>query len=371
MSQPLVRSDLDNVLGAIKQGSISHYETAAKLGWTRQKVSRVIDKFDAVEHVQTTYRRNKAARLGKIPAGEFVQDFVHNPRVIQEPTPEIVGADSHVEPDITRIRESAERRFAAKSQRAEQKRHQKVRFPFGPVALFFVSDQHIGAEGTDVARMFREQEQIVNTPGAYVWQTGDVVDSMIMGRLISENMNPSLPVYEQWQLAKAYLAGFGERLVAHVAGNHDNWHRKLTGVDYARDICPDGPLYDSDEIRATVHVGNQEFAVYSRHKTRGNSIYNPTHGLERIARFDTSRYQIYAAAHVHRGAVAREFTLDGDRKIALMSGTYKTEDSWALEMGFEKHDSSTACAVVLHDDGSFWATSNLQAVMNYQRACYR
>ena len=288
-----------------------------------------------------------------------------------EPVPEIVGAGPKVDPGVEEIRRSAERRFRAKAERAVQKEHQRVTFPHGPVALFFCGDQHAGAEGSDVGRMFAEQELINRTPAAYVWQMGDVVDNFVIGKLIAENMNPSLPVFEQWALAKHYLDGFGDRLVAYTGGNHEAWTLKLSGIDYRRDICPDGVLYDGDEIRATVGVGPHRFRVWARHRWQGHSMYNPTHPMERAARFDSARFDLYVGAHVHKGAMAREFVLDGERKLALLSGTYKAHDSYARAIGFPANDGSTAVGVVLHDDGSYFACADLEAIRRYMVAVYR
>jgi hypothetical protein len=286
------------------------------------------------------------------------------------PMPLVEGATSEVEVDVEVIKEAARKRYELKARRAQQKDNQHIRFDYGPVAIFIVSDQHFGNQGTDVGRVFDEQRIIMKTPASYVWQAGDVVDSFIVGKLIAENFKPSLPIFEQWALARAYLKEFKDKLLAHVAGNHDHWHYRLTGIDYAREITPSTVLYDSDEIRATIHVGDKQFRINSRHKVRGNSMYNITHGLERLARFDSPDFDIYAAAHVHRGAVAREFTLNEQRKLAVMSGSYKTIDSYARQVGFERHDASTAVGIVLEDDGTFWATANIKAVMKYQRAVY-
>jgi hypothetical protein len=274
------------------------------------------------------------------------------------PMPMIEGASPDVEVDIEAIKEAARKRYELKARRAEKKDDQHIRFG------------HFGNRGTDVGRAFDEQKTILDTPGSYVWQAGDIVDSFIVGKLIAENFAPGLAIFEQWALAREYLKNWGDKLIAHVAGNHDQWHYKLTGIDYAREITPATVLYDSDEIRATIHVGEQKFRILSRHKVRGNSIYNITHGLERLARFDTPDFDIYAAAHVHRGAVAREFTLNEQRKLALMSGSYKVVDSFARSVGFERHDSSTAVGIVFEDDGTFWATSNINSVLKYMQKCY-
>jgi hypothetical protein len=71
----LRESDLETVLQAARQGSTSHYETGAKLGWTRQRISRVAKKFGAIEHIKTIYEQNKAGRRGEL-TGEVETPFV-------------------------------------------------------------------------------------------------------------------------------------------------------------------------------------------------------------------------------------------------------------------------------------------------------
>lgn len=286
------------------------------------------------------------------------------------PQASISGADADVDVDIEAIKETAERRFASKAARDEAKRRQEINFPHGPVCIFFVGDQHIGNEGTDVARIFAEQELMLDTPGAYVWQTGDGVDDFVIGGLIKENWNPSLPIYEQWKLFEHYMQSFGDRLVAYNSGNHEQFARKVVGVDLAREICPKGILYDADEIAATITVAGTPFRAISRHKYLRSSQFSQTHGQEHWARFSDSSHDIYVGAHRHTGAVAREFVLGEERKLAIQTGTYKMVDSYAREKGFGRHDCSTACALLLHDDGSFFATSSLKAARNYMKAVY-
>ena len=151
---------------------------------------------------------------------------------------------------------------------------------------------------------------------------------------MAQNMKPSTPVWEQWVLAQDYLAGFSERLVAVVGGNHGAWTQMLTGIDYRRDITPEGVLYDGDEIRAEVRVGAHTFRVWTRHQWRGRSIYNQTHGQERAARFSDPAYDFYVGAHTHTGAVCREFIHEGRRKAAIQIGAYKRFDDYALRLGF-------------------------------------
>lgn len=295
----------------------------------------------------------------------------------KEIIPIIEGAGPRATPRVGEIRREAEARYQAKASRAQQKQNQHIVFgdseAAGPIALFFCGDQHIGNAGTDVKRMFDEQELIKNTPASYVVQMGDVSDNFIVGKLMAENAKPSIAVWDQWELAKYYLHAWEERIVAFCGGNHGAWTMKVSGIDYQRDICPDGILYDGDELHFNVHVGSEAsepFRVMARHKWRGSSIYNVTQGLERSAKLDHPDFDIYAGAHIHQGAVAREFIHNRSRKMALMSGAYKIEDDYAIEQGFGPNDASTATCVVLHPDGSFFGCSNIHAVSHYMKAVH-
>jgi hypothetical protein len=285
----------------------------------------------------------------------------------------IYGTSGAKSGNVEDIIEEMARRYDRKDERAREKSNQHIYFDGGPIALCFVGDQHIGNAGTDIRRVIDEQNTILETPGAFCWQMGDSVDNFIVGRLMAENMKPAAPVWEQWEVAQWYLERWRERLLAYNGGNHDAWTLKVSGIDYRRDITPDGVLYDGDRIDATVHVGDAQFRVTSRHKWAGNSKYNPTHGMEGGkggAMHSDPNFDIYVGAHFHKGAVAREFIHNGERKISVLTGTYKIHDDYALQEGFEKHDASTASAVILHEDGSFFGTSNLKACLYYMKALY-
>lgn len=337
------------------------------------------------------WNEGEIAKLLELGAEQFALDYPHRTydaarhklfrlraeghAATTEPAlPEITGnivADSprHVD----EIRAASEAMFQARQQQEATGLRNVIQFGGGPVAIFFVGDQHIGNAGTDVRRIFEEQEVIMATPGAYVVMTGDTVDNFIIGKLISQNMYESLAVRDQWTLACAYIENFGTRIIAKVSGNHDQWTTKLMGLDYDRRITPNGILYDTDDITFTAYTTSTSdgVCVRVRHKWRGGSIYNPSHGIERAARFDSSRPDVFVGAHVHQGATAREFILDGQRKLALMSSSYKVIDTYQKQEGFPDNDASTAVALVIEDDGSFWGTSNIRAVGRYMQRVYR
>lgn len=287
------------------------------------------------------------------------------------PSPEITGVTAGERPDIDAIRQRAEAQYAAVAKTHERRKHQHLHFTHAPLCLVVCADQHFGAPGVDIRRIFEEQQAIMRTPGTYVLLGGDTVDNMIVGRLMSQQMFTSTTQEESWALAEDYVRRFEDRIVGAVSGNHTQWTTKMLGVDYDRQIVRDAALYDTDDLLVTVHAGPHELLLRLRHKWSGNSIYNPTHGIERAARFDSSRPDVYIGCHVHKGAMAREFVLDARRKLAMLAGTYKMVDSYARTEGFPANDASTAVALVIHADGSYFGTGNLYAALNYMRAIYR
>jgi hypothetical protein len=287
--------------------------------------------------------------------------------------PAISGATAESDIDIERAIEEQHRRWKEKHHRAQKKQRQTIRFDTGPICLVFLGDQHIGNAGTDIKRVKREQDLILQMPGTWCLQMGDLVDNMIIGRLKRQNAKPSSDVWSQWQVAKWYLERFSEHesIVGYVGGNHGAFTLKLTGgIDYRRDICPDGVLFDGDDIKVTVSVGAADYTIWARHKWRGNSIYNPTHGQERAMRFQDPDPDIYVGAHTHEGSMYREVVHEGRRKAAIQLGTYKIHDDYAREQGYPGGDGSTACAVILHDDGSMHGMADLAAAKRYMQAIY-
>lgn len=289
----------------------------------------------------------------------------------QEPTPYISGVTSRGEDDFEEVYRRAVYDFKRKASTHHKRKHQIIQFPYGPILIVFAGDQHFGNAGTDVERAFREAELIRSTPGAYAWLMGDICDNYIVGKLQAVRFASRSSVPDEWLLSRKYLETLGDKIIAVNSGNHPGWTEMLTGIDYDREITPEGPLYDTDEITATVRVGRGSVVIRARHKWKGNSIYNPTHGMERAARFDTPNVDILAGAHTHPGAMVREFNLDGKPRLAVQSSAYKFIDGYAKREGFTQNDWSTAAAVLIHDNGTFIGSRFLEEMCDMMRFYYR
>lgn len=270
--------------------------------------------------------------------------------------------------DVDGIFERHAKQYAASARTNERKRRQTVHLPHEAAMIVLTSDSHIGGIGTDIERLYEEQEQILSTPNTYVILGGDIVDNYVIGKLTSQNMFHQITIPEEWLLATDYMQRWDGRVIAACAGNHDVWTEKLVGLDMARSIVPKNALYDRDEVSLTVYVNDNPVKFRIRHKWRGNSEINATHAMEKSVRFDDPEPDILVGGHVHKGAMCREFHHAGKRKVAILTGTFKVIDAYQKQEGFVHHDSSTSAAVIIMPDGSFHATSNLNAACQFMHA---
>jgi len=158
-----------------------------------------------------------------------------------------------------------------------------------------------------------------------------------------------------------------------LMGNHDNWLEALVGVSYfereLQDLKP-SVIFDANDAIIQVQVGDWELPVRIRHQWRGTSIYNPTHGIERAAKWDHD-FLIGMGAHTHACGVVREFNIDGVTGMAMMAGTYKREDDYARRSGLPRQNNSTSVAVVINDERrSLTGFGDLQTCADYMEAIY-
>ncbi len=252
----------------------------------------------------------------------------------------------------------------------------RLTFNYGPIALVFMADLHLGSDGTDYERIEREIDIIDNTPGMYAVGVGDWLDNFIVGKLTMIRIDGTpFRVSEEWALVRHALRRLAPKLVASVAGNHDNWTHAVAGIDYLREVHQEivgrHILYGHDELCFEVLVGDALFPIKARHKWRGNSALNPTQGIERDAKMDGSYFfKVGVGAHTHASGVAREFNNRGQTALACLCGAYKREDDYAIASGFPRPNDGTAVAVILNDDGTMFGTSSLAAAADYMRVMW-
>jgi len=266
------------------------------------------------------------------------------------------------------VEESGKRR-----KKEQRKKNSAIEFSHGPIALVYLADVHAGSTGVDYRRLDRDLSIIESTPGMYAVTVGDLVDNFIVGRLQAVRFGAKFTVREEWVLAKMVLARIGPKLVSSVAGNHDLWTFKTSGIDFLEELLANinpGALYQRFDQPFILSVDSAEYAIRVRHNWRGSSIYNPTHGIERAAKFDKGRhFDVGIGAHTHASGLYRQFNNGGKTGHAILCGSYKVYDTFADETGYPLANESSAVAMVFSKDGA-WGTNNLTLVSDYLYQLY-
>lgn len=256
------------------------------------------------------------------------------------------------------------------NKRIEQIRQdQYIVFKCTPACLVFFADQHCGGEGVNYPRMYDEAQLAADMPGTLIGLVGDAVDQFIIGRLRQVALHESrIKPWEEWYLIKHYLDIVAGKLALAVPGNHPNWFEVLTGVPYFRRVMSafnPSTLYHSHEINAVVRVPGASWKMKVRHRWRGRSIYNHTHGIERGAKWDGG-FDLGVGAHNHDGAYCRDINVGGKPGLAAMCGTYKEVDSYAQDLGFPRNNGLTGVAVIFNGKtGRMLGTTDLEWAAAY------
>ncbi len=252
-------------------------------------------------------------------------------------------------------------------EKQDKKASRRVIYDDGPVVLVTIADLHLGSMGVNYLsidsdiRLIQELDKAgINVA---VLLVGDLLDGFIIGRLkdLRLHSSPFLAI-EEWGLVDYALERLAPFLIGSVAGNHDNWSWSLTGIDLLRQrhrqLTP-GILYDPYELQFILQVADQEIHVIARHNWRGRSMYNPTHGMEHKQHSIGRDADVKIGAHTHAGSLCREFN-NGDKVgHAIICGSYKEEDTYAIKLGLPPALPTSAAAVVLDEDGIMFSTSNV------------
>lgn len=256
-----------------------------------------------------------------------------------------------------------------------QRANQRIEFSHGPICLVFLADLHLGDTGVDYERLDDDIDTIVNTPGMYVCLVGDAMNNFIVGRLKDIRMGAEFSISEEWVMVKRVLARLAPKMILSVAGNHDLWTFALTTVDYLKDVHarvnPD-ILYSKFDNTVTLGIGEEAHVLRARHKWKGYSQYNATHGVEWAAKFDKGRhFDIGIAAHTHVSGLYRQFNNGGKTGHAIVCGSYKFYDTYSVKLGFPQANEAAAVALIIDENGSaVFGTNNLDSAASYMRAMY-
>jgi hypothetical protein len=214
-----------------------------------------------------------------------------------------------------------------------------------PIALSFISDQHISTSGPVQLRAMREDaELITRTDGLYAVLGGDGIDNHIKHRAAMVG-GASAPAHE-WKLYDHYLSTLRDKILALVSGNHDDWTRDEAGVDMVALLAERNAVhYCPDEAILRLNHNGILYRAGMRHQYRYGSSFNLTHAVKRWWEMGMDPWDIGVIGHHHEAAI-EPFVKHGRRIWAARPGSYQVTSGYTRRYGFN-HSKPTCPTFIL------------------------
>lgn len=281
-------------------------------------------------------------------------------------SPKIFGVTNHESYVIQDIWNIAEKNFYLNEEKNKKRNQQIIEFPNEPIAIALLSDLHIGNSNTDYKQLRKDAEIIQKTDGMYAIFHGDGIDNWIVPKLMQLQRGQTVNFEQELLLFESWMNMILTKLIVVVAGNHDNWTFSLSGIDVVKELLKHTTvLYDRDEVRTTIKVGDKKWEFCIRHKWLGSSIYNPTHGIERYSRMGAT-FDVGIGGHTHIASLSREFISNDNRQcFAIITGTYKKYDGFARQLGLPQCPHSGSGAIILNPNGTMLWIRSLEEASQY------
>lgn len=176
-----------------------------------------------------------------------------------------------------------------------------------PFAVAFMGDPHLSNAGCNLAALQADLELLRQT-GTRAVQMGDILDNFhANAKLAAKEAHNRMSIAEALSLAQWLVAECGVKWDAHVLGNHDMWIGP-EGVELLKEWVrrAKSRMFDWN-ARLIYRWGDgqkDQHVIAASHDFKGSSIYNPTHGNNRMALEDGTA-DTYVAAHRHNHAEAK------------------------------------------------------------------
>jgi hypothetical protein len=241
------------------------------------------------------------------------------------PIPELLTeSEEPITKTIERLTTQSERRHQLKKARKWLKVPVRKE---GPVALFFVGDPHLDADGCDWVQLRQDIAEMKRCKNGLAVNLGDQLDNWV-GRLMEKYAGSDMSMSTGRKLVKWLFRESGVPWWLILRGNHDEWH--FSGelfTEYARPIAQTAKW----EAQLTLVFPNKrEVRLWCAHDFPGNSIWHGLHGPLRASKMRDMAH-IYACGDKHNWATYHYENADRDfTPLVVRARGYKSlEDDFA------------------------------------------
>lgn len=309
----------------------------------------ILHEYNRWYNLNYSYEAFKSLWQDNSPIAQRLNQLVGEENVPYNPfTPIITGntvAEQIVKPDdtIEEIMNLYHQNSTTKFNRSIQTIEFKERY----VALVNMADIHFG-DYINIMQLKSDSEIVANTPGMYINFLGDLTDNFIGDWANAINMDTKITTKQQMAMARWWLELVADSLVAFTTGNHDEWTKKMTGIDFLFETLSgikQTVLYDAHEQMFNIAHYGRNYVVKVRHDWPGKSMNNLTYGIEMD--YKKNDFTIGVGGHTHQAGVYREFLGRNETTCAaILCGSYKKNDPYARQIGAQLPNKNTSVVVI-------------------------
>lgn len=212
-----------------------------------------------------------------------------------------------------------------------------------PYALLWFGDPHLGPH--TAWPILEKHIAIARQDGVYGANIGDTTNSWPwtgrMARLWAES---DISHKTERRLAEWFMFEAGIQWLLWILGNHDEWNNK----DFYKKLGAYAvPVIDWRAKFTLVHNNGSKTRIDAAHGRKGSSIYNPTHGTLRDAKFGEDA-ALYVTGHTHNFGLF-EYEMPERKTNAWLAQVrgYKVFDDYALVNGFAESQKGHAIMSII------------------------
>lgn len=212
----------------------------------------------------------------------------------------------------------------------------RPKHPDLPYYVWLHNDIHLGSILTDYEAYKRDLDIVKGSENFGVVSNGDDIDSFMVtaGKAATGVYENPLSPQHQAFLLQQIFGGLDKqgKLLCTSFGNHTDW-LKSSGYDFEDTFLRElsCPVFDCGGL-LTLKLGEQNYKMAISHLHWGSSKLNPTNACKRMLEHDFPSADVLYLGHTHMKELLR-FTRAGEEHLAVIGGTYKTEDRFGAKHG--------------------------------------
>lgn len=237
-----------------------------------------------------------------------------------------------------------------------------------PICVLFLSDTHIGDWASNHELLEKMTDEILSTPNLYVALLGDLAQTAIKLRSVSEVTSNMLPPDLQLAYIDSWLDEIADRVLFATWDNHSvDREESQTGISSFAKIQSRRFVYHSGIGHPNVKVGDETYRFAVSHRFLGRSIENPCHAPMRYLRREGHDREIAVMGDYHVPGIMK-FTHGATTKVAVNTGSYQTNSGYAARW-FSLFTHPIMPCVVLYPDHHeitpLWSVAEWKAIQDH------